>query len=162
MQVHHRFTRLIYEYMLYNDHLPFPSILPPHQPYSHPKAGVCIYERPIDEYDGFFGVQVGDITYVLEYKWSMCPREYLIDLHSLILLHIICSLGGLKMVGWFQQSPQGDVVSQCIDNQYLHITCMLNCEYTYIHALRRTLIAEPRHFISTDSNTAWLDYDASS
>lgn len=73
MQLHHQFTRIIYEFMLNDDHLPFPSILSPHQAYSHPKAGVCIFWRPTDKRRGYFDVQVGDITYVLEYYSCMCP-----------------------------------------------------------------------------------------
>lgn len=73
MHLHHLFTRFIYEYLIHDDRLPFPSILSPHQAYSHPKAGVCVYQRPTDESHGYFDVQVGDITYVLENEWSMCP-----------------------------------------------------------------------------------------
>ncbi len=73
MQLHHWFTRLLYECLLHDDHLPFPSILSPHQAYSRPKAGVCIYKRPTVKGHGYIDVQVGDITYVLKYDGCMCP-----------------------------------------------------------------------------------------
>ncbi len=72
MQVHHRFTRAVYGYLLADVRLPFPSILSPHQAYSHPHAGVNIYLRPTNEYGGYFDAKIGDVTYVLEYRHSMC------------------------------------------------------------------------------------------
>ncbi len=84
MQLYHRFTRLIYEYLLHDDRLPFPSILSPHLPYSHPNAGVWIYSRPTSANDGYFDVQVGDITYVMQNEFSMCPWTSMIESHSLI------------------------------------------------------------------------------
>lgn len=86
MKMHHRFTRTIYEYLLNDDRLPFPSILSPCQAYSHPKAGVSIYVRPTDERNGYIDVQVGDITYVLEYGLGIYLRESILELQSLIFL----------------------------------------------------------------------------
>lgn len=71
-QLYHQFTRIIYEWLLNDDILPFTSVLSPHQAYSHLQAAVCIYSRPIEEWHGFFDVQVGDITYVLEYDCGVC------------------------------------------------------------------------------------------
>lgn len=91
MHVHHRFTRVVYEYLLNDDRLPFPSILSPHQAYSHPEAGVCVYLRSTSESNGesygYFDVQISDITYVLEYAGGMCPQDSMIQLHS--LMHLI-------------------------------------------------------------------------
>ncbi len=72
MQLHHQFTRIIYEYLLNDDHLPFPSVLSPHEAYSLPKAGVCMYVRPMTKMTGYLDIQVGNITYVLKYSWGMC------------------------------------------------------------------------------------------
>ncbi len=60
--------------MINDDGLLFPSILSPNQAYSHPEAGVCMYLRPMDEWSGYFDIQVGNITYVLEYSGSMCSK----------------------------------------------------------------------------------------
>ncbi len=72
-QLCYRFTRTIYEYLLNDDQLPFSSIFSPNQAYSHPKADVCIYMRPTATFIGYIDVQVGNITYVLNYIGGMCP-----------------------------------------------------------------------------------------
>ncbi len=75
MQLHHYFTHIIYEYLLNDDCFPFPSILSPHQVYSHPKAGVCVYVQPMGHTFGYLDVQIGDVTYVLEYDCGMSPEN---------------------------------------------------------------------------------------
>lgn len=70
IQLCHLITRIIYEYLLHNAHLPFPSILSPHLQFSHPKSGVCAYRRPFTDLHGYLDIQIGEITYVLEYNWG--------------------------------------------------------------------------------------------
>lgn len=70
---YHLFTRIIYEYLLHDFHLPFTSTLSPHHAYSHPKAGMCAYRRPINDDEGYLDIQIDDITYVLDYYGGTCP-----------------------------------------------------------------------------------------
>lgn len=70
---YHLFTHVIYEYLLHDVHLPFTSVLSPHHTYSHPKAGVCTYRQPISDDEGYLDVQIGEITYVLDYYGGTCP-----------------------------------------------------------------------------------------
>ncbi len=67
----------------------------------------------------------------------------IIELHSLILLHISRSLVNVRLVGWFMQLPRGDVVSQPTrDRLWLQLFNGDNwtCESTYDHVLWLTLI----------------------
>lgn len=69
---HHVLTRIVYEYLLQDDRVPAPSIFSPLQPYSHPKADVCVCRRG-HGMASYVDVKIGDITYVFEQGYGMCP-----------------------------------------------------------------------------------------
>ncbi len=63
------------------------------------------------------------------------------------------------------QSPQGNVVSQRVDEfcwTFMSEDDILTCEYTHLYAIGQASITEPDHLISADSHTAWLDFQYSS
>ncbi len=138
LQLHHLFTRLIYEYLFHDNQLPFPPVLSPHQQYAHPKANVCIYQRPSSDFRGYVDIQVGSLTYVLGYGFGLRPWLYMIELHSLIVLYLKQYLELFKLVGWLLLSPQGDCVSQHIDSWrqndiFIPDNYSLACKHTYLH-----------------------------
>lgn len=58
-----------------DDYTPYSSIISPHQVYFYPKAGVCIYVKPIGQMFGYLDVQIGDLMYVLEYDCGISPEN---------------------------------------------------------------------------------------
>lgn len=69
-------TRIVYEILLGDDRVPAPSIFSPLQPYSQPKAEVCVCRRYGDaNMDGCIdiNIKIGEITYVFRQVLCMCP-----------------------------------------------------------------------------------------
>lgn len=71
--IRHLLTRLVYGILLLDDRIPAPSILSPFQPYSHPKAGVCVYRRKRQDSQDYVDVKIGELTYVFERGFCMSP-----------------------------------------------------------------------------------------